>query len=270
MKNKQSKLIHYEIRGQGKRTVLLINGLARSSRHWFDFPDYLVKKGLRIILVDNRGFGRSKHLNLGLRSRASDFAQDIMLVLEKENIEDLHVVGLSLGGMIALELAGLIPTQVKSLTIVNSSAANTHHMRISSKGLLKLGKMGLQRSVEMRTKVELQALTTLDEKSTRYKEVFDAFVEYEKMEPVKVQNVPLQLNAAIHFKLEPIRQNIKMPLLVLYSSHDAFVPNQNSFGLQKKLPQATVRCIEGKGHELMIEDPEGVSRLIDEHTATAQ
>jgi pimeloyl-ACP methyl ester carboxylesterase len=200
----------------------------------------------------------------------TEFAQDIVMVLEKECLSSLHVIGLSLGGMIAMELAGLMPTQVLSLTIVNSSAAKTHPLRLSPAGMLKLGKMGIQRSPEKRTEVELTALTTLDQSSARYQSVFDSFVTFEKTEPVDAKNVALQLKAAIGFELEPIKKNITMPLLVLYSSKDAFVPNKNSLGLQQQLPHATLRCIEGKGHELMVEDPHGVAYIFDKHATSKQ
>lgn len=270
MSSSGANLIHYELSGQGSQTLLLINGLARSGLHWLGFPELLVQMGYRVMIVDNRGFGRSSHLSVSLRASVKDFATDVHRILEKENISEVHLIGLSLGGMIALELAGQIPDQIRSVVAVNSSAAWTYPLRLSPKGFLSLSAMSLRRQVSARTKLEISALTTLTRKDARYTGVLEALVDIEKRFPVKPVNVASQLAAALSFQLAPIKTRLNMPILILYSSRDTFVPIENSFKLQQILPHAILRCIEGKGHELMIDAPEQVASVIDEHLAVTR
>lgn len=260
-------LIHYELIGQGSKTILLVNGLARSSSHWLDFKDQLLGEGYQVLLVDNRGFGKSRDMIIPWNAKVELFAKDIMDVMNECSIESVHAVGLSLGGMIVLQLASQYPDRVTSLTVVNSSAAKTHPLRMSTKGIGKLLKMGMKKSPEARTQVELNALTSLPPDSKRYKEIFEKFVAIEKEEPVDPKNVALQFGAALRFSLEDLKKSILQPCTIVYADHDQFVPNQNSLGLQKDLTHAVVRCISGAGHELMVEKPSELVEIINDQLA---
>lgn len=267
IKIEPENLIHYELIGRGPKTVLLINGLARSSSHWLNFKDELLGQGYQLLLVDNRGFGKSKDLIIPWNAKVELFAQDIVNVMNECSVKQVHAVGLSLGGMIALQLAGQFPDRVTSMSIINSSAANTHPLRMSTKGIRKLLKMGFKKTAEARTKIELDALTSLEPDSARYMEIFKHFVAIEKAEPVNPKNVALQFGAALQFSLKDLRRYIHQPCVIIYADNDQFVPNQNSLGLQKNLPHAVVRCISGAGHELMVEKPSELVGIINDQLA---
>jgi len=257
--------IYYETRGEGTETVVLINGLARSSRHWLDFPDVLVEKGYRVVLTDNRGFGRSRDLPLRYMSHVRDFAVDIDKILRKEKITEFHIIGLSLGGMIANELAAIENRRVRSLTIVNSSSANTVLLRLSTVGLLRLGQMGAAaRNIRKRSTIEVKALLNYREDNPKFEPLLERLIEIEKLEPVKIQNVNSQINAARRFNLKRISKNIECPTQIVYSDADKFVPNKNSFSLHKLLPHSELKCIKGHGHELMMSAPQEVAKVFEE------
>lgn len=256
---KNQDIIHYEFLGDGAETVVLVNGLARSSRHWLDFPAELVKRGYRVLLVDNRGFGRSSQLPLSYFSSVADYADDIDQVLKRENISKFHIIGLSLGGMIANSLAALDASRVQTLTIVNSSTAKSYMMRLSSGGFLKLLKMGLQKNPRRRSATELNVLLNMDENHHKWENYLDRLEEIEREEPVKVANVNAQINAAMRFNLNRIAKNITCPVLILYSDQDQFVPNRNSFAVHQRLNHGVRKCLKGHGHELMMSAPEEVA-----------
>lgn len=110
--------LHYESRGEGE-PVLFIHGLGSSLHDW-DNQVRALSGGYRTIAYDIRGFGRSEKpagpYGIPL------FAEDAVGLLEDLRIQAAHVVGISMGGMIALQLAVSLPTRVKSLTVVNSLA----------------------------------------------------------------------------------------------------------------------------------------------------
>jgi pimeloyl-ACP methyl ester carboxylesterase len=128
--------IAYEVEGPpGGEPLLLIMGLALSMDFWPQpFRRLLTGHGFRVARLDNRDVGRSTHLpQLGAPSalallarrrggyRLADMADDAAAVLDALAWDSAHVVGISLGGMIAQTLAGLHPTRVRSLTSISST-----------------------------------------------------------------------------------------------------------------------------------------------------
>ncbi|MGD9592514.1 MAG: alpha/beta fold hydrolase [Candidatus Berkiella sp.] len=111
--------IHYELLGQGK-PVLFIHGLGSSTRDW-EYQTPYFSKNYQVLLVDLRGHGQTDKPNHPYS--VSLFASDIAHVISTLFPEGVHVVGHSLGGMVAFQLTVDYPNLVKSLTIVNSGPA---------------------------------------------------------------------------------------------------------------------------------------------------
>ncbi|MFP4435862.1 MAG: alpha/beta fold hydrolase [Chloroflexaceae bacterium] len=108
--------IYYECTGVGP-PVLLIHGLGSSTRDWAAQVAALAPT-FQIITADLRGHGRSAKPRE--RYRMARFAADMAGLLRALDAAPAHVVGLSLGGMVAFELALTVPTLVRSLVIINS------------------------------------------------------------------------------------------------------------------------------------------------------
>lgn len=108
--------LHYEIHGQGE-PLLFIHGLGGSLRDWDAQVEHFAQR-YKVITVDVRGHGDSGKPN-GPYSMAQ-FAGDIVALLNALDIDDMHVCGISMGGMIAFQMAADHPARIRSLTIVNS------------------------------------------------------------------------------------------------------------------------------------------------------
>ncbi len=114
--------LRYEERGHGD-PILFLHGLGSSADAWEPQIDRFSAR-YRCIALDARGSGRSRdlvhpHGPFSLRT----FARDAAMLLEELGASPAHVVGLSMGGMIAFQLAVDSPSSVRSLTIVNSAPA---------------------------------------------------------------------------------------------------------------------------------------------------
>ncbi|MDE1196682.1 MAG: alpha/beta hydrolase [Pseudomonas sp.] len=109
--------LHYEEYGRGA-PVLLVHGLGSSCLDW-EYQIPVLAARYRVIVVDVRGHGRSDKP----RERYSipGFSADIEALLEHLQLGPVHLVGLSMGGMIGFQLAVEQPQLLKSLTIVNSA-----------------------------------------------------------------------------------------------------------------------------------------------------
>lgn len=108
--------LHYEVAGSGDPLVL-VHGLGSSARDWQNQVDALSDK-YRVVTLDLRGHGQSEKPR-GLYS-IEQFADDVSRIIELPGNRPAHVVGLSLGGMIAFQLGATRPELVRSLCVVNS------------------------------------------------------------------------------------------------------------------------------------------------------
>ena len=114
--------LHYEEAGRGE-AVLLLHGLGSSAADWAPQMEVL-KSRYRVIALDVRGSGESRDLkHPGGPFSVSQFAADATALLRHLAAMPAHVVGLSMGGMIAFQIAVDFPDAVRSMVIVNSGPA---------------------------------------------------------------------------------------------------------------------------------------------------
>ena len=137
--------ICYEIFGDpAAEPLLLIMGLGAQMIHWDDdFCRQLAARGFRVIRFDNRDIGKSSHLSGGTRLtpfellklrflkipvastyRLIDMAKDTVGLMDALGLKSAHLVGASMGGMIAQEVALSFPQRVRSLTSIMSTTGN--------------------------------------------------------------------------------------------------------------------------------------------------
>jgi len=112
--------IYYDIYGAGEPLVL-IAGLGSDSMSWFNVIDDLAKN-YKLIVFDNRGCGRSDYPSGKIS--IEDMAEDTAGLLGYLNIDKANILGHSMGGYIAQEIAINYPERVNNLILV-STAANT-------------------------------------------------------------------------------------------------------------------------------------------------
>ncbi|WP_426140615.1 alpha/beta fold hydrolase [Pseudomonas sp. DWP3-1-2] len=109
--------LHYEEYGQGA-PLLLLHGLGSSCRDW-EYQIPALAAHYHVIAMDMRGHGRSDKPRERYSIRG--FSGDVLGLMEHLNLPAVHLVGLSMGGMIGFQLAVDHPHLIKSLCIVNSA-----------------------------------------------------------------------------------------------------------------------------------------------------
>jgi 3-oxoadipate enol-lactonase len=113
--------IVYELEGDGEETIVLVNGLADTLETWAFQMDALLGAGYRVLRFDNRGVGRTSKPPGPYTTEL--FAQDTKALVDALGITDFHLLGVSMGGMIAQEYALANPTDLRSLTLACTYAA---------------------------------------------------------------------------------------------------------------------------------------------------
>jgi 3-oxoadipate enol-lactonase len=113
--------INYRLEGAGPETIVLVNGLADDLETWVLQVDDLLAAGYRVLRFDNRGIGASSK-PAGPYSTAM-FAADAKALVDELGITGFHLMGVSMGGMIAQEYALAYPSDLLSVTFGCTYAA---------------------------------------------------------------------------------------------------------------------------------------------------
>ena len=153
--------LYYETHGSGE-PVLLIHGLGSSTQDWEpQIPD--LSKQFEVITFDVRGHGRSSKPEQ--RYSVKLFADDTAALIRALGIGPTHVVGISMGGMIAFQLAVDAPELLRSLVIVNSGPAMP--IKTLSQRMVIWSRIAIVRIRGMRTMGKVLATSCCRNRSTR-------------------------------------------------------------------------------------------------------
>lgn len=113
--------INYRLEGEGPETVVLVNGLADDLETWIYQVEGLLAGGYRVLRFDNRGVGQTSKPAGPYTTRL--FAQDTKALVDALGITGFHLLGTSMGGMIAQEYALANPGDLKSVVLSSTYAA---------------------------------------------------------------------------------------------------------------------------------------------------
>jgi 3-oxoadipate enol-lactonase len=205
------------------------------------------------VLVDNRGSGRSD-LPSGSFGVA-DMAGDILSVLDDAGIRRAHVMGVSLGGMVAQELAVDHPERVGDLILVSTTPGwpFAYPMPAVSAALIARTS-SLTREVAARRHAEnaLSARTVLD-----HPEVAGRLVALQGTRPAEPRALAAQAAAGAGYTGRLRQTRIRARTLVLHGSADTVVDPGNGKLLADRIPGAQLVIFPKLGHLLFWEEPDG-------------
>ncbi|MEO1043564.1 MAG: alpha/beta hydrolase [Pseudomonadota bacterium] len=268
--------------------VLLIMGLAAQLIMWPPaLIQHLVDQGYRVIAFDNRDVGLSKKLHtkrapkpqlmvlagrLGFKRfapyRLDDMAADAVGVLDSLNIESAHVVGVSMGGMIAQIMAAENPDRVKSLTVWMSSTNNpklpTADPSVTNAVLNARTRAHSQDDLVDQT-TALWTLIGTKNSGTDPEELRKrVVVSLERCNyPAGIRR---QIAAIIATgDLRAWTRKISAPTMVVHGSADPLVPHAAGEDIAANIKGARFELLEGMGHDVPPSHLPRVSKLIAEH-----
>jgi len=269
--------IYYEIHGEGK-PLLLIEGLGYSSWMWFkQIPAF--SKEYKVIVFDNRGVGNTDKPNSEYAIQM--MADDAAGLLKALGLDSAYILGASMGGFIAEELALKYPDMVKSLVLVSTSFGGKNSMPIASNLWNSFVKLwGLVPDVlQFSGKGSVPMINSFGltpEKRIRYGLSLAFTSEYFKTHTEEVDRIvgwrlnnlqpsyawDRQLMAGMNFDAADRVSRIKAPTLVLTGSDDRVVSSESSKRLAEEIPNSRFITLEGTGHLLFIEQPEEFNKMV--------
>jgi 3-oxoadipate enol-lactonase len=240
--------LNYEVHGEGE-PLLLINGLADDISAWVNQIEAFAQQHT-IIAFDNRGIGDSD-MPLGDYTTAQ-MAEDAIGLLDALAIDRAHVLGTSMGGMIAQELAIAFPERVAKLvlccTCCEPSEANRRLYRFWETAARKLGLGEMMREVmlwcftaEYFQLRKAEAAET-EEAFAGIRQPLDAYLS--QLRALQTHNATARLGA------------ITAPTLVLGAPHDLLFPPSQLEQLHRGIPHSTLRFTAHGGHSFRREVPD--------------
>ncbi|HVE82050.1 MAG TPA: alpha/beta fold hydrolase [Myxococcales bacterium] len=238
--------------------LLLIMGLAVSSQAWDALPLRLADR-FHVITFDNCGTGRSasrKKLFTMI-----DLADDAEAVLRAAGVERANVFGISMGGMIAQELALRHPARVRALVLGATYSSYLLSAKPGLRSVLDLAAM-IARSEHVKQRVVGRLLSTPEFVEANPGVVTGWFA---RSDHARIPQALAQMWAILRHHTYQRLDQIACPTLVISGDQDRLVPAANSHRLVKLIAGARLEIIPGAGHVFPLEREAETVRLVTEH-----
>lgn len=257
--------IAYEVHdGAEGPWVVAVQGLGYARWGWGPLVDLLAADH-RVLLLDNRGIGASD-VPAGPYDAAT-MAEDVVAVMDDAEVERAHVVGLSLGGMIAQELAIRHPERVDRLALVATSPGGDAAYPMPEATVALLGEVASLPPEEALERLVANAFSAAAAQDRP--ELVRAIVELRQANPQDPAGWQAQAAAGTTYDGGGRQGRISAPTLVVHGDQDRVLDPRNAPLLADLIDDAEVAMIPGGGHLLPFERPEELARLLTGHFTDA-
>jgi 3-oxoadipate enol-lactonase len=239
--------------------VVFVHGLAYDRLGWGPLPE-LLARDFRVVLVDNRGVGESDAPDGPYT--VAQMAEDVVAVLRDAGIESAHVLGVSLGGFIAQELALGHPARVRKLVLLSTSPGGRGAYPMPAPGVAAFSRFPtMERAAGLRLMVE----NSLGDHGVRERpELVEEIYAYRLERAPPVAAWEAQRAAAFAFDAFDRVHLIRAPTLVVHASEDTVIDSRNGDLLAERIPGARIERVEGRGHLVMWEEGAGLAPIVRE------
>jgi 3-oxoadipate enol-lactonase len=257
--NTRNATIEYEVHGSGP-SLVLVNGLGFGRWGWFrQVPD--LSRSFAVVTFDAR---RKSDRGLGV----GDLAGDVADLLAHIGVNNAHVLGASLGGFVAQELALTRPELVAGLVLVSTGHGGRGQARMSAGAtgkMLGLGALGPRQAARR----GLEGAT-----SERYRaenpDEFEWIVQKRLEDSPSPASYNAQALAGARFDHSGDVGRVASPTLVIHGAQDRYVPPANARALAEAIPGARLLLLEGAGHLVFVERAAEVNREVLTFLASGQ
>jgi 3-oxoadipate enol-lactonase len=256
--------LYYESAGDGE-PLLLIQGMSGTHVAWGEPFRSALEAEFDCVVFDNRGVGLSGDVSEPFT--IAEMAADAAALLDALGIESAHVLGISMGGMIAQELALAQPDRLHSLTLGCSYCGGPGSQLMDPtdfQGLAEAMASGDQDRV-FRAMYELNLSPGFRAEESRFPE----FVAMAAAAPVPRQTVELQLQAIIGHDTSARLPGLSLPTLVIHGTVDRVLGYPNGPLIASLIPAAKLETLDEVGHMFWWEQPARAAELIRAHALAA-
>jgi 3-oxoadipate enol-lactonase len=243
----------------GRDAVVLLMGLGCSADMWFRIAPELARK-YRVIVIDNRGVGRTRVRGAVVVHRIDAMADDVAAVLDEAGESSAHVVGFSMGGMVAQQFALSYPARTRSLALLGTHGGAVHSVKAHDAVIrLLLDKSTTSPEQSLRAlRPYVYAQRTRDD---RIDEDHEMRLEYYPT----AHGYRAQLYGIMAWSAFRWLDRMQAPTLVVHGVEDDLVPVANGRMLAQRIPGARLEELDNASHWLMTDQTDKTLSLLRSH-----
>jgi len=247
---------YYEIHGQG-RPLVLIAGLGSDSQSWQPVLVELAKH-FKVVVFDNRGIGRTKYPQENFD--IGTMAQDTLGLIDTLGIERADILGHSMGGCIAQEVAIKHPQKVNKLILASVSAFTSERNKLLFTDLLRLLEEGIPYELFLREFL----FWIFTPEFFNNNENVDSAIKYllDYPYPITLDGFRRQVEALNKFTSQGRLDRIKAETLVLAGRKDILITSKEVENLSGKISNAKAVYLENAAHSIHMEEAESFIKSI--------
>lgn len=247
--------------------LLLIHGLAGRWQNWLEtIPHFAASR--RVVAFDLPGFGASDMPREPIS--IPGYARFVERLCDLLSIDAAAVVGNSMGGHIACELAISSPQRVERLTLVSAAGISAEHVQrnvvmAAGRVLAAIGTQAAARHATLASRPRLRrwALSFV----VRHGDRLSAAVAHELMQGSGKRGFLPALEAVISHRISDRLRQIACPTLVVWGEDDRVIPVGDAHRFQRRIPNCRTVVLPDTGHVAMIERPGRFNALLEEFLA---
>jgi pimeloyl-ACP methyl ester carboxylesterase len=229
----------YDVQGAGE-PVLLVQGLGYGRAGWGPARE-LLAQDFQVVSYDSRGFGESD-IPPGPYSTA-ELAGDAVAVLDAAGLESAHVVGISLGGMVAQELALAHPQRVRKLVLCSTTPGGPDAFPMPAQTVALMAQ-----AAQLAPEVALHRFVVNALSSSAPESLVDEIVEHRNANPPDPAGWLALAGAGATHDAHARIGGIGAPTLVVHGTEDNVVDPGNARLLAETIPGARLELVHGSGH----------------------
>ncbi len=249
--------LSYERSGSGP-PLLLIMGLSGTLLHWGEPFTEGLRSDFDVISYDHRGVGASSRVEAPFS--IADLATDAAGLLDALGVESAHVMGISMGGMIAQELALAHPEMLRTLTL-GCTYCGGPGSSLPAQPELGAAIMSGDRERAVRAMWE----ANVSEDFARNEDAYASFRAIGEERAVAVAVTMEQLSAITRHDTSTRLGQLQMPTLVVHGTEDRIIPVENGRMVAGLIPGSRLEIWPETGHLFFWEQPERSAELVHEH-----
>ena len=254
--------IYYELKGEGNR-VLFISGTGGDLRIKPNVLDGPLAKSSQVLAFDQRGLGQTE--KPATDYTMLDYANDAIQLMDELGWDTANVIGVSFGGMVALNLAVQHPDRISKLVLCCTSPGGPN---MASYPLHELPEEWSEAD-RIRKMISINDLRLDDnwqqENATRVNEMIRVAVDMkpeDHQSPEFKAGAKRQLMARAGHSVVEALPNIQIPTLICAGKYDGMASAKNQESMQEMMPEAELAWFEG-GHLFLVQDKSAWPAIIN-------
>lgn len=267
--------------------LILVMGLGAQMIAWRDeWCELLAAQGFCVVRFDNRDVGLSTHLDHLPVPRAKhflqvvlfkkrgladyylkDMAEDVVALMDCLEIQQAHICGASMGGMIAQEIGIHFPERVLSLCLIMTSPGDRRlpkpRLKVILSALTQPSPKNVEKSIKHRAR-HLGIIGSVNELAPTFKELLEHASHAHERSPYRRGTLRQSFAVFNSPNRTKALKKLDVPTLIIHGDADPLVTKEHGVALKAAMPHAQIELIENMGHDIPSPLYQGLSKMISD------